>query len=176
MVEDDAVPSSVSWQAVTLMRCAWPGLFDGGLRWVEAPADAALRPVHVVRRHGEVLLAYAAVLRVTLELDGEVLDVAGVASVVTSPPYRGEGHATAVLRRVADVGDAGGADVGVLFCDPGLVPFYAARGWVACPGGTTVGPTREPSEDVRMIRVVSARGRALEDRLRERPVQVAWTW
>ena len=168
------VPSSVTWQAVTLMRCEWPGLFDGGLRWIDRPFEDDGAPVHVVVRHGEVLLSHAAVVRVPADVHGTGIEVAGVASVLTSPPYRGEGHASAVLTEVNRLLDDGGADVAMLFCGPHLERFYARFGWLACPGGTV--EHGERSTDLRMLRVLSDAGRGAEQRLRHESLHVAWAW
>lgn len=173
---DDDVPESVTWQAVTLMRSEWPGLFDGGLRWITRPFEDDVAPRYVVLRHGEVLLSHAVVLRVPDEVHRTGLRVAGVASVVTSPPYRGEGCGSAVLRAAGALVDGGGFDVAGLFCAASLESFYARSGWSTCPGGTVEDGAGGPSPDLRMMRFLSPAGRAAERRLRDEPLTVGWCW
>lgn len=170
------VPASITWQAVTLMRCEWPSLFDGGLRWIDRPFDDSVDPVHLVVRHAGVLVSHAVVLRVPADVHRTRLRVAGVASVITSPPHRGEGHASAVLRAANAVLDGGDADVAGLFCEPGYEAFYRRFGWVTCPGGTIEDDADEPSTDVRMMRFLSDAGRAAQRELQDEPMRVAWTW
>ena len=172
----DDVPASVTWQAVTLMRCAWPELFDGGLRWLDRPFEQDVDPRYLVLRELEVLLAHAVVLQVPDDEHEVGLRVAGLACVLTSPPHRGAGLATTVLREADRLLDDGDADVAALFCEPHLEGFYARLGWVACPGATLVGEAGEPCEDLRMMRFLTDAGRAAEDRLRTEPMRVAWTW
>ncbi|MDC7120043.1 GNAT family N-acetyltransferase [Cellulomonas fimi] len=173
---DDDVPESVTWQAVTLMRSEWPSLFAAGLRWITRPFEEDVAPRYVVVRHGEVVMSHAVVLDVPADVHRTGLRVAGVASVLTSPPYRGEGHATAVLRAAGGLVDEGGFDVAGLFCAPALEPFYARAGWSVCPGGTVEDDADHASTDLRMMRFLSPAGRAAERRLREEPLHVGWCW
>ena len=170
------VPASITWQVVTLMRCEWPSLFDGGLRWIDRPFDHDVDPVHLVVRHAGVLVSHAIVLRVPDDVHRTGLRLAGVASVLTSPPHRGEGHASAVLHAANQVLDGGDADVAALFCEPQYEPFYARFGWVACPGGTLEDDELEPSTDLRMMRFLSDAGRAAQRRLLDVQLRVRWTW
>lgn len=182
------LPPSVAWQAVTFMRCTWPGLFDGGLRWIDSPFSANESPTYVVVRRGDVVLAHAAVIRVPVIHDGTLLDVAGLGCVFTLPPYRGEGHAGRVLEEVRRIVDTCGADAGGLFCADHLRPFYERFGWVACPGGTREGGAAEdgagedgagegePVADLRMMRFVSPAAQALAGSLTTTTLQVPWAW
>jgi GNAT superfamily N-acetyltransferase len=172
----DEVPASITWQAVTLMRSEWPSLFADGLRWIDRPFEPDVDPVHLVVRHAGVLVSHAVVLRVPDDVHGTGLGVAGLASVLTSPPFRGEGHATAVLRAANRLLDEGGFDVAGLFCSPALEPFYERFGWVTCPGGTVEDGEPEPSTDLRMMRFLSDAGRRAERSLRDEPMRVRWSW
>ena len=53
---------------------------------------------------------------------------------MTYPQFRGEGHGTAVMRRTTEHILADPAfDLGMLFCDPDVVPFYERFGWTDAP-------------------------------------------
>ena len=59
-----------------------------------------------------------------------VARVGGIGSVMTPTPLRGRGYSTELLRRAQTfMFDRLQVDLGMLFCLPGLLPFYAARGW-----------------------------------------------
>ncbi|MFN8076212.1 MAG: GNAT family N-acetyltransferase [Kineosporiaceae bacterium] len=170
-----SLPASVAWQAVTFMRCEWTGLFDGGLRWIGTPFGDRESPTYVVLRRHEVLLAHAALIRAPVLHDGVELAVAGLGCVFTMPPYRSAGHAGTVLREVGRLIDAGGADLGMLFCDPELAAFYERFGWTPCSGGTLEG-NGQAVRELRMIRPVSARATALAASLTTSTVRVGSAW
>jgi hypothetical protein len=172
------LPSAFSWQAVAYMRQIWPSLFTGGLIWLREPFPADLNPYHVVVHHDDVLVAYAAVIRVTVSHDGTDYVIDGVGNVLTATPYRGQGYGRQVVARVNDRLDGGDADAGALFCAPDLQPFYARTGWLLCPGGTRVGTGADsyPYSELRMMRLLSARGRTAASSLLTTTMYVSSIW
>jgi hypothetical protein len=176
--DDDGVPDHLMWQVVATMRELWPGVFTGDRVWMTRSYPAGVRSSHVVVHHERVLVAYAALIRLTIPYDGRDLAVDGLGSVITAGPYRRQGHGARVQNRVARLLESGDADVAALFCAPENAPFYARTGWVACPGGTLVGPSAAALSDVglRMMRFLSDRGRAARATLVDQPWRVDWTW
>ncbi len=172
------LPPVFAWQAVAYMRQVWPSLFTGELTWLTEPYPAALRPYHVVAHHDDVLVSYAAVIRLTVAHDGRDYRVDGVGNVLTAAPYRRQGHAGRVLAWINDRLDRGDADAAALFCASDLEAFYARAGWVPCPGGTLVGAAadRRPYPELRMMRFLSPRGRAVARSLRTTALHVEWPW
>ena len=76
------------------------------------------------------LVANAGVLARTVDVGGAPIPVAGIGGVVCRPEARGQGHATAAVAAALTHGiESLGADFGMLFCLPKLVPFYARTGW-----------------------------------------------
>ena len=76
------------------------------------------------------LVASAGVLARTVDVAGTPVTVAGIGGVVCRPEARGQGHATAAVAAALTHGvESMGADFGMLFCLPKLVPFYARTGW-----------------------------------------------
>ena len=147
---DAQLPAAVRWQAVSFMRLEWPELFSGENRRSQHTCPPAAEPVHLAVRDGQVLVSYAVVTRQTGRHQGRELSVAGLGSVFTFPQYRREGWSRAVVtsataEMAAEI-TAGNADLGLLFCAPALVPFYAACGWQRA-GSTTSGPAEEPLEE-----------------------------
>jgi hypothetical protein len=56
--------------------------------------------------------------------------VGGVGGVITMPAFQKEGHATAVLKYLAEyLRDQLNLPFGLLFCRPALVPFYRRLDW-----------------------------------------------
>jgi len=59
-----------------------------------------------------------------------VARVGGIGSVMTPTPLRGRGYASELLRRAHDfMFDTVQVELGMLFCLPRLLPYYAQRGW-----------------------------------------------
>jgi hypothetical protein len=141
------LPSAFSWQAVAYMRQIWPSLFTGGLTWLREPYPADLDPVHVVIHHDEVLVAYAAVIRVTVPHDGTDFAIDGVGNVLTATPYRGQGHG----RQVVELPCPGGTRIG------------------------TRADSNVYSE-LRMMRLLSPRARTATKSLLTTPMYVSWAW
>jgi Acetyltransferase (GNAT) domain len=140
----DALPPSLTWQALSFLRYEWPFLFSGASRLRTVPfGDDYTR--YVTRTDGEVLLSYAEILRVTALRAGSAIRVLGLSNVVTAPPYRREGHASDIVRVVGDLVDASDAEVAILFCEAELVPFYGSRGWVICPASSVQAPGAAPA-------------------------------
>jgi predicted acetyltransferase len=102
-----------------------------------------------VRAAGELLISHALVLPLSFEADGGVIRVGGVGAVFTFPQFRGDGHASALMRRAAEH-IAQTADVGMLFCDVRNVPFYERLGWEALPRGRVL-VNGEVRDDAAMI-------------------------
>lgn len=172
------LPSAFSWQAVAYMRQIWPSLFTGGLTWLREPYPADLSTFHVVIHHDEVLVAYAAVIRVTVSHDGTDYAIDGVGNVLTATPYRGRGYGRQVVERVNDWLDGSDADAAVLFCAPDLESYYARSGWLPCPGGTRVGTGADSYlySELRMMRLLSPRGRTAAKSLLTTTMYVSWVW
>ena len=62
-------------------------------------------------------------------IDEESLKIFGVGGVRTSSAFRGQGHATRLLRHVANEMDTHGFPVGALCCSDQLIAFYERLGW-----------------------------------------------
>src|SRR5688572_10134860 len=95
--EHAELPPVLAWQAIAYMRQTWPSIFTGGLTWITEPYPAELSPYHVVVHHGDVLVAYASVIRLTIPHAGHDYAIDGLGNVLTAAPYRGQGHGRAVL-------------------------------------------------------------------------------
>jgi GNAT superfamily N-acetyltransferase len=66
------------------------------------------------------------------------LRLGGVSGVLTYPQFRGQGHASALMRRAAEHIEQERLDLGMLFCDRETEPFYDALGWQALEDGRVV--------------------------------------
>jgi predicted acetyltransferase len=87
---------------------------------------------------------------------------------MTYPNFRGEGHASALLRRAAEHIGSSRMDIGMLFCDPENVPFYERLGWGALDVGRIVVAAHEDSEDRAMV--------LGDEHLLPDVVNLPWSW
>lgn len=155
------LPRHLEIQILDFMRMEWTDLFrdDARLRstlW-EGPAAS-----HLVRVAGDLLVSHAEVIRVPVD----DLTVGGVGGMLTYPQFRGEGHGRAVLERVNAL-IRRETDLGMLFCDEGVVPFYSALGWEVLERGR-VEVDGAPARDHVMI---LGDGGRLAD-----VVRLGWSW
>jgi predicted N-acetyltransferase YhbS len=132
------LPRELEIQVLAFMRMAWGDAFRGDDRfrdrlWHDPNAT------HFVHEAGPLLVSHVMVVPISVEANGGSLLIGGVASVMTYPQFRGEGHGAAVMRAAGTSIEQGRFDLGMLFCDPETVPFYARLGWHALePGRITV--------------------------------------
>ncbi len=146
------LPQDLAWQSLSFLRCEWPFLFTGANRLRARPfGDPAT--MHIVRTEGEVLLSYADVVSAEAVMAGERVDVMGLSNVFTFPPYRGEGHASAIVAAAGRQIEETSADLALLFCEHDLVRFYSAHGWEQVPAGAVQSTSGAP---VTMVRQGSA--------------------
>ena len=171
-------PPALKWQAIAFMRVEWPFVFQGPGRFAENTYPAELDPVHFAAAEGDSLISYASVLSLGLEHAGAAYRVYGFGNMFTFPPYRREGHGRRVLERATDFIRASEVDLALLFCDPALEPFYAARGWEALRSPTYVGrPGQLHEHDVlKMGLFVSEAGAAGRAAFAGEPLAVAEAW
>lgn len=172
-------PPVFKWQAVSFMRCEWPSIFQGELTFLTETYSPDLEPVHFVAAEGDVLLSYAAIIRLNIKQAGRPFTVYGFGNMFTFPPYRGKGYGRRVLDLATDYILKGDVDVSILFCEAKLAPFYALSGWQMTLAPTRIGrPDRyEPYENaIRMMLFVSAHGKGYRKAFEEQPVYVDWAW
>lgn len=110
---------------------------------------------------------------------GERLTVCGVCNVVTIPKWQRQGYGTQLIQRITAYILNQKVDLGLLFCQSMLLPFYSACGWEAEPHAITrIGtPTQyEPYPAMRMILLVSAKSRLYQGTLATQPAYVDAIW
>ena len=112
----------------------WPHLLGGIHVWVTDP--------------GGRVISHASIVERTLVCAGHALRTGYVEAVATAAEHRRRGHATAVMRRVAELVQEG-YDLGAL--STGEVSFYQRLGWELWRGPTSVdspdGRRRTPEDD-----------------------------
>ncbi|MBV8976174.1 MAG: GNAT family N-acetyltransferase [Alphaproteobacteria bacterium] len=87
----------------------------------------------LVRESGRVLCHAGLFFRDGL-VDGRKVRICGVGGVMTAADARRRGHASAAMKRAAQVMREEGVDFGLLFCEEHNVGFYGTLGWLAFPG------------------------------------------
>lgn len=166
------VPQSLVWQALSFLRCEWPFLFTGPNRLRDQLFGGAAT-TYVVRADGEVLLSYAEILSATGVRAGASVRVLGISNVFTFPPYRREGHASAIMAVAGDIISNSNAELAVLFCEIDLERFYAARGWLPAPAGAVKTPGSAPRT---MVRAGPGTKAQLPAALAASPLQLDTQW
>lgn len=121
--------------------------FDG--RFADTDWEHACGGRHVIVRDGGAVVAHGSVVPRRLWIGGDEHDVGYVEAVATTPLAQGRGHATLVMRAVADALDEDGR-IGVL--STGAWHFYERLGWRRWHGPSSVRRTtgdevRTPDED-----------------------------
>ncbi|MER5432092.1 GNAT family N-acetyltransferase [Streptomyces sp. NPDC002588] len=99
-----------------------------------------------VRRAGR-LVAHAGLVETTVSVGGgEPAPVAGLGGVVVAPGLRGGGLARLVVTAAMDHARTGGAEFGLLFCWPRLIPLYERLGWRLLDAGVRVEQPQGPAD------------------------------
>ena len=145
------LPRTLEIQVLAFMRLEWgDALFSGEDRFRDRLWDDA-SAVHFVRAAGDVLVSHAEVLITSAAgSDGRNHLIAGVMGVMTYPPFRREGHASAVMRQAGEYILGTDAEVGMLFTTHDLESFYGPLGWRAADAGQVLVRGRQP-DDVVML-------------------------
>jgi aminoglycoside 2'-N-acetyltransferase I len=109
---------------------AWPdGDFD------DTDWEHATGGTHVLAEEGGTILAHAAVVPRTLEIDGRPIRAGYVEAVATDPAAGGRGLGSAVMREIGEVIEAD-YELGAL--STGVHGFYERLGWVRWRGPSHV--------------------------------------
>jgi predicted acetyltransferase len=145
------LPRLLEQQVLDFWRLVWADDSAGEHRFRERMHDVGDDSVHLVRSAGSLLVSHVQVIPIDLEGRDRRLQIGGISAVLTYPQFRGEGHASALLRRAAGHIDATGLELGMLFCDEENVPFYARLGWHAIERGRVVVRHDPDSEDRHMV-------------------------
>jgi predicted GNAT family N-acyltransferase len=89
------------------------------------------------------VVCYTGVILRDARWNDRAVRVGGIGGVKTHPASRGQGLATTAIKRALDFFlEQGDVDLGLLVCEPGLVPFYARRGWGRFTGELLVAQRR----------------------------------
>ena len=99
------------------------GVAHLGLHW--RPKE-----IHFLLELDGLAIAHVGVLQHDVRTENSTVRLAGLGGVITVAEARGQGYATALIRHaVEDALEVFGADAVLLFCLPGLVPFYRRQGF-----------------------------------------------
>jgi predicted GNAT family N-acyltransferase len=171
-------PAVLKWQALAFMRTEWPYIFEEDDKFLTETYQSKFHPVHFVSTKGDLLISYAAIVRTTLKHVGQIYQVCGFGNMFTFPPHRGEGHGHKLLRMATEMIRQSEVDLGILYCDNKLEPFYASEGWITPGSPTRFGnPSEyEDSDEQRMMIFVSDKGKQNRADFENLPVYVDWTW
>ena len=162
------LPRLIEQQVLDFGRLIWSDGFMPEDRFRDRMHEVPDDTTHFVRSVGSLLVSHVQVIPIQLDGRDGPLVIGGISSVLTYPPFRGEGHGSALLRRAAEHIDAKGLQVGMLFCDRDTIPFYTRLGWHALEQGR-VHVRRDPQGDDDVM-VLGDDG-LLPDR-----IAVEWSW
>jgi GNAT superfamily N-acetyltransferase len=163
------LPRLIEQQVLDFGRIVWSDGFLAEDRFRDRMHEVPDDTQHLVRSAGSLLVSHVQVIPIELDGRDRRLRIGGVSSVMTYPPFRGEGHASRLLRRAAEHIAATGLELGMLFCGHDTVPFYARLGWHALEHGR-VRVRHHPGGDDDDVMVLG-RDELLPDR-----VTLEWSW
>lgn len=171
-------PAIYKWQAIAFMRMEWSSIFQGDNLYMLETYPPELQPIHFVVAEGDTLLSYGALLKLNLTHAGSDYHVYGFGNLLTFPPFRRRGHGGRVLQAATEFIQQSDVDAGILFCDPQLGSFYAAKAWVPTRGPTRLGqPDRyEEYAPLRMMLFISERGRSSKEDFETQPLYIDEPW
>jgi len=162
------LPRLIEQQVLDFGRIVWSDGFMPEDRFRDRMHEVPDETTHFVRSAGSLLVSHVQVIPIELPGRDEPLVIGGVSSVMTYPPFRGEGHAGALLRHAAAHIERTGLRLGMLFCDRVTVPFYERLGWHALEHGRVRVRTNSQDEDE-----VMALG---DDSLLADQLMLDWSW
>jgi aminoglycoside 2'-N-acetyltransferase I len=139
--------------------------------------EHALGGTHVIAEAGGTVLAHAAVVERTIDVDGRPFATGYVEAVATLPARQGEGHGTRVMERIGGL-IGSGFELGVLGTE--AHHFYERLGWERWRGESWVrrrgGLERTAWDDpgIMLLRIGPSAAIALDGRITcdERPGDV----
>ena len=129
-IEVDILNGDGSWPLVEpLLDAVWPPEVLAALPWADVVfAHADLRVL--VQSEVDGLVCHVGIYRRELTWNGRTMRAGGIGGVATRADRRGRGYASIALdAAIRTLTDEGSIDFAMLFCEPRLAPFYAARGW-----------------------------------------------
>jgi len=162
------LPRLIEQQILDFGRLVWPDGFTSEGRFRDRMHEVPDDTTHFVRAVGSLLVSHVQVIPIDVDGRDSRLAVGGVSSVMTYPHFRGEGHASALLRRAAEHIGASGMDIGMLFCDETNVRFYEGLGWHALDAGRVVVEGHLDSDDRVMV--------LGDDELLPDVLKLPWSW
>jgi GNAT superfamily N-acetyltransferase len=171
-------PAIYKWQAIAFMRMEWSSIFQGENLYMSEIYPPEFQPIHFVVAEGDTLLSYGTLLKTHLTHAGSDYRVYGFGNLLTFPPFRRRGHGGQVLQAATKFIQQSDVDVAILFCDPQLDPFYAARAWVPTYSPTRLGkPDQyEDYSPLRMMLFVSEKGRGSKADFETQPLYIDEPW
>lgn len=134
-----AMPDLIRYQILAFMRTEWPQGFTGqrrGRRWISLPE---FNPTHFVLTDSDLVVGHAESIWCDWAHQDVSYRVYGLSGVFVYPDYQGEGLGQRLVTAATDYCiDQPDADVGMLWCEPRLRPFYVRCGWEAMDTTTTL--------------------------------------
>src|SRR6202140_682269 len=129
-IEIDVLNGDASWpMAEPLFNAVWPPHVVEKLPWAGIVfAHAELRVL--VQAESEGAVCHVGIYRREVKWNGRKIRAGGIGGVLTREDGRCRGYASIALNAaIQTLKDEGATDFALLFCEPGNVPFYVARGW-----------------------------------------------
>src|SRR5262245_13624236 len=145
------LPRLIEQQVLDFGRLIWSDGFMPEDRFRDRMHEVPDDTTHFVRSAGSLLVSHVQVIPIHLEGRDGPLVIGGISSVMTYPPFRGEGHGSALLRRAAEHIDAKGLHVGMLCGDRETIPFYERLGWDALEHGRVAVQDDQHGDDDVMV-------------------------
>jgi GNAT superfamily N-acetyltransferase len=167
------LPEKYHYQILTFLRVQWPEGFVGENRQRSWITRAAFHPLSFFLVEDDLLVSHAQVVWKDLEHAGQVYKTYGIRGVFTLPSLRGQGYASQIVHAATAHIAQSDADIGLLYCDPGLAGFYALCGWMPMYGARTWIGARDhivTSDELMLMQFISDKGRRGQETFQQQPV------
>ncbi len=152
------LPDSLKCQILSFLRTTWPEDFVGPNRLRTWLSPESHHPLHLLLVENGILISHLEIKWKNLDHAGQTYKLYGLSGVLTYPAFRGEGHASHLVRIGTVRIRASGGDIGMFHCRPALRSFYTRAGWIPIDRATTlVGMPSAPvpSENLMMMLFLS---------------------
>ena len=176
------LPESLKWQALSFFRAQYPGGFTNENRlrdWIAKEAD---HPIHIVLVEQGILISHTNVVWKHLDHAGIIYKAYGLTGVFTYPSCRGQGYGSKVVAAGTDYILGTDADIAMLYCEQGLMNFYARHGWIYMEKSVSFieekGQPLRVEDEILMMLFISPKGQRGRTLFEQQPIYfgIDYTW
>lgn len=164
------LPTAIREQIVDLYSASFPG----------QPNRLLANSIRLVLLDDSKVISHAAVIRKTIQHQGQSYKLIGLGGVLTHTDHQKRGFGTQIVRNATEYIRSQKADMAVLFCDEKNMILYRRSGWeVFLNPRITIGKDvshSRPQNEMTMILYLSSKAKANKEILKEHPIFFGESW